>query len=92
MIVVFFVCVFVIFVSLLFSDLVLWHPLVREAIPREKCSFFNIVQKAFDPPPLSFEHYVVNFSEGILTKVRRRLTTIIDKITRKSMVKMSNLD
>ena len=24
--------------------------------------FFNIVQKAFDPPPLSFEHHVVNFS------------------------------
>ena len=47
---------------------------VREAITREKCSFFNIVQKAFDPPPLSFEHYVVNFSEGILTKVRKRLS------------------
>ena len=41
---------------------------------REKCSFLNIVQKAFDPPPLSFEHYVVNFSEGILTKVRKRLS------------------
>ena len=24
---------------------------LREAIMREKCSFFNIVQKAFDPPP-----------------------------------------
>ena len=36
--------------------------------------FFNIVQKAFDPPPLLFEHYVVNFSEGILTKVRKRLS------------------
>ena len=36
--------------------------------------FFNIVQKAFDPPPLSFEHYVVNFSEGILTKVRKCLS------------------
>ena len=36
--------------------------------------FFNIVQKAFDPPPLSFEHYVVNFSEGILTKVRKHLS------------------
>ena len=34
---------------------------VREADMREKCSFFNIVQKAFDPPPLSFEHHVVNF-------------------------------
>ena len=35
--------------------------------------FFNIVQKAFDPP-FSFEHYVVNFSEGTLTKVRKRLS------------------
>ena len=24
---------------------------IREAIRQEKCSFFNIVQKAFDPPP-----------------------------------------
>ena len=46
---------------------------MREAFAQEKCSFFNIVQKAFDPP-LSFEHYVVNFSEGILTKVRKRLS------------------
>ena len=23
--------------------------------------FLNIVQKAFDPPPLRFEHYVANF-------------------------------
>ena len=29
---------------------------IREAIAREKCSFFNIVQKAFGPPPLLFEH------------------------------------
>ena len=29
---------------------------------REKSAvFLNIVQKAFDPPPLSFEHHVVNF-------------------------------
>ena len=46
---------------------------VREASVQEKCSFFIIVQKAVDPP-LSFEHYVVNFSEGILTKVRKRLS------------------
>ena len=70
---------------------------LREAIVQEKCSFFNIVQKAFDPPPPrpphSFEHYVVNFSEGILTKVRKRLSQQnIDKITHKSMVKMSILD
>ena len=37
--------------------------------------FFNIFQKAFDPPtPPSLEHYVVNFFEGILTKVRKRLS------------------
>ena len=49
---------------------------IREASVQEKCSFFNIVQKAFGPPPLplSFEHYLVNFSEGILTKVRKRLS------------------
>ena len=29
---------------------------VRDAILSKKCSFFNIVQKAFDPPPLLFEH------------------------------------
>ena len=65
---------------------------LREAFVQEKCSFFNIVQKAVDP--LSFEHYVMNFSEGILTKVRRltSIATIIDKITCKSMVKMLNLD
>ena len=37
---------------------------------KKSAVFLNIVQKAFAPPPLSFEHYVVNFSEGILTKVR----------------------
>ena len=39
----------------------------------KSAEFLNIVQKAFDPPPLLFEHHVVNFSEGILTKVRKRL-------------------
>ena len=48
--------------------------MIREAIAEEKCSFFNIVQKAFDTPPLLFEHHVVNFSEGMLTKVRKRLS------------------
>ena len=66
--------------------------ILREAILQEKCSFFNIVQKAFDPPPHLFEHYVVIFSEGILTKVRKRLSQQFDKITGKSMVKMLNLD
>ena len=42
---------------------------------KKSAVLFNIVQKAFDPPtPPSFEHYVVNFSEGILTKVRNRLS------------------
>ena len=34
---------------------------IREVFMQEKGSFFNIVQKAFDSPPLSFEHYVVIF-------------------------------
>ena len=42
--------------------------------PVKKVQFFNIVQKAFAPPPHSFEHYVVNFSEGLFTKVRNRLS------------------
>ena len=41
---------------------------------KKSAVFLNIFQKAFAPPPLSFEHYVVNFSEGILTKVRKRLS------------------
>ena len=41
---------------------------------KKSAVFFNIVQKAFDPPPLLFEHHVVNFSEGILTEVRKRLS------------------
>ena len=27
--------------------------------------FFNIVQKAFGPPPLLFEHHVVNFLKSV---------------------------
>ena len=52
---------------------------IREALNvfsgrvRKVLFFFNIVQKVFDPPP-SFEHYVVNFSEGISTTVRKRLS------------------
>ena len=46
--------------------------------PKKSAVFFNIVQKAFDPPrgppPLVSFEYVVNFSEGILTKVRKRLS------------------
>ena len=40
----------------------LW--ILREAPLLEKCSFFNIVQKAFDPPPLLFEH-LSYFAGGI---------------------------
>ena len=54
--------------------------------------FFNIVLKAFDPLPLSFEHYVVNFSEGILTKVRKRLSQQLLTKWHVKMVKMLNLD
>ena len=32
------------------------HSPLREALISKKCIFFNIVQKAFDPPPLLFEH------------------------------------
>ena len=41
---------------------------------KKSAVFFNIVQKAFAPPPFLFEHYVVNLSEGISTKVRKRLS------------------
>ena len=42
---------------------------------REKSAvFLTLFKKPLTPPPLSFEHYVVNFSEGILTKVRKRLS------------------
>ena len=44
-----------------------------EAILSKSAVFFNIIQKTFDTPH-SFERYVVNFSEGILTKVRKRLS------------------
>ena len=36
--------------------------------------FLTLSKRPLAPPPLSFEHYVVNFSEGILTKVRKRLS------------------
>ena len=52
--------------------------LVTPSLGKPSCKknavFFNIVQKVFDPPPHSFERYVVNFSEGILTNVRKRLS------------------
>ena len=43
--------------------------------PERKVQFFlTFFKKPLTPPPFSFEHYVVNFSEGILTKVRKRVS------------------
>ena len=39
---------------------------LREAILQEKCSFLNIVQKAFDPPP--FISTFVLFCRGCFLK------------------------
>ena len=61
-----------------------WIRYLGKPSRKKSAGFLTIVQKAFAPPPLPIEHYMVNFSEGILT--------IVDKITHKSMVKMSNLD
>ena len=48
----------------------------KESHPLKKVQFFWTLFKnpLTPPPPLSFEHYVVNFSEGILTKVRKWLS------------------
>ena len=63
---------------------------LREAILQEKCSFFNIVQKAFDPPP----PFRLNIMWWIFWRNLNKVpaATFIDKLTRKSVVKMSNLD
>ena len=42
--------------------------------PERKVQFFLTLFKRPLTPPLLFENYVVNFSEGILTKVRKRLS------------------
>ena len=47
--------------------------LIREVSVKEKCIFLTLFKKPLTPP-LSFEHYVVNFSEGILTKLRKPLS------------------
>ena len=60
--------------SVFFSLFQVKHVLFRKPSCKKSAVFFNIVQKAFAPPPLSFEHHVVNFSEGILTKVCKRLS------------------
>ena len=60
------------FFMILKTKIINYRPL-REAIGYQKCSFFfNIVQKAFDPPA-SFWTLCCGFSEGFLTKVRKHL-------------------
>ena len=46
----------------------------KGSLRARKVQFFLTLFKKPLTPPLSFEHYVVNFSEGILTKVRKRLS------------------
>ena len=36
--------------------------------------FLTLFKKPLTPPPFRLNIYVVNFSEGILTKVRKRLS------------------
>ena len=59
---------------------------VREAYECQKCSFFNIVQTAFDPP-LVLNMYVANFFEQLLKKCANVSATKFDKIMRKSVGK-----
>ena len=50
--------------GLLWSGLlhtILKHFFLGKPSRKKSAVFFNIVQKAFDPPALSFEHHVVNF-------------------------------
>ena len=68
--------------SLITSSINKKYHAIREAILREKCSFLTLFKKPLNPPPpLLFEHYVVNFSEGILTKVRKRLLQQLSTIS-----------
>ena len=46
---------------------------IREASLQEKCIFLTLFKKPLTPP-FRLNTYVVNFSEGILTKVRKRLS------------------
>ena len=62
--------------------------MIRGALPNQIRSFFNLVQKAVDPSPPRFEHYVANFFDGFLKK---RVNVCRDKIMRKSVETMSNL-
>ena len=42
--------------------------LIREAFVSQKCSFFNIVQIAFDPPTLCLNIYGARFSGKMFKK------------------------
>ena len=65
---------FVVVIALMMATLHCKCHHLGEPTSARSAVFLNIVQKAFDPPPLSFEHLVGNFSEGFLTKVRKCLS------------------
>ena len=49
-------------------------PTLGKPPDKKSAVLLNLVQKAFDLPPFHLNSYVVNFSEGILTKVHKRLS------------------
>ena len=55
-------------------------PFPREAYICQMCIFFNIVQTAFDPPPLVLNMYVANYFDRLLKK---SLNVCRDKIRQK---------
>jgi len=59
---------------------------IRDAPRDQIVCFFNIVQRAFDPPPL-FEQYVADFSKGLLKKCVNACRDKCVKIVRKSLGK-----
>ena len=60
-----------------------WVARIREAIKNQKCSFFNIVQMTFDPPPC-FEHICRRF---FWRTVKKCANICHNKIIRKSVRK-----
>ena len=62
--------------------------ILRKALPYQiVCFFFNIVQTAFDPPPLFLNIYVADFSKGLLKKCVNACRDKCVKIVRKSLGK-----